>query len=235
MLQKRLIEKGKAMLMIKRATNKKSCCICEEVQTGNFPEEYSRYYAVSNRICYESRHFLVVPSVSPIHLGHVLVFPRVHVTNLIEMPAHTKRDLYGTVTKIYYHLVNHFGRPYVFEHGVTKNAGTACGISHAHLHLVPLNREAAEGVDQAVSARYEPDTSGSIRQIIGNRANGVPYLIYGESLDSLSITFANNIPSQFMRRCIAEVLGDNRWDWKEFYGGDRFRETQLTFHKFRWS
>ena len=59
-----------------------NCCICSEISSGKFPSKYYSFYPVNNRICLENEQFIVVPSISPIVEGHLLIFPKYHIKNL---------------------------------------------------------------------------------------------------------------------------------------------------------
>ena len=48
----------------------------------------------------------------------------------------------------------------------------------------------------------------------------------GRSLTDLRITFAESIPSQYMRRIVSEALGQNEWDWRSLDRKREFLETR---------
>lgn len=208
------------------------CCICEEIRTGIFPIEYYQSYPVMSRVCYESEHFIVFPSVSPLVPGHILLFPKKHFTCLMSLPRSIKKQFVDIVRKLYQHAQNHFGTTFVFEHGVVNNESTGCGINHAHLHFVPDVHHIAEKVDKKIIKEYPPDMSGGFVDLLFNTNNKTSYLLFGKDLANMYLSFSKNIPSQYVRRLISKRRGIDNWDWKELYGWQDFHATYESFYDF---
>ncbi|MBZ5610322.1 MAG: HIT domain-containing protein [Acidobacteriia bacterium] len=140
------------------------CCICAEIVTGEFPLNYRHAYPIDSRICLETKDFVVFPSVSPMSGGHVLLLPRVHVTRLADLPDGQCQQLRLCVDQATDRLRERFGQTcYLFEHGVATG-GTACGIDHAHLHLLPLATNIAYSIEAQVEADF-PTSGLSVRSI----------------------------------------------------------------------
>lgn len=213
--------------MSKKAS--KSCCICKEIETHYFPKEYRANYPIRNRLCFESQYFVVFPSISPLVAGHTLVFPKKHVKNLMQLCSHAHEDLCETVQQVSNLLSAHFGSLYTLEHGVGEDNGTACGINHAHLHFIPMKSEVAKRVNNRVRKLYSPDISGPFHEILNQKRQKGSYLLFGQNLDYIHIALNRDIPSQVMRKVIAEELGNEKWDWKQLYGWKNFQKTFSSF------
>src|ERR1035441_9508049 len=114
------------------------CEFCEEF----FENENSRFAlayagAAKARIISKQGGMLVLPTLGQLFSGSLLIMPQPHFETTADLP---KRELDACL-----HLVSAFtarlypfGKPVVFEHGARAGTGRACGIYHAHVHLVPL-------------------------------------------------------------------------------------------------
>ncbi len=204
-----------------------NCCLCEELSSKAFPGQYRSAYPVDSRICYETDEFVVLPTLSPLCAGHVLILPRRHVTNLATLPETARNALLVCARSTVRCLTEHFGSDmYFFEHGVS-GAGLACGIDHAHLHVLPLSAITADMVESRVEADFSTHDADGLCQVLtlAGRIGAMSYLLHGDSLDSIRISLAGAIPSQYMRRLIAEVECRGDWDWKLLSAPSEFAST----------
>ena len=204
-----------------------NCCLCDEVSTGRFPAEYERVYEVGSRICRQSDNFLALPSISPLCAGHTLVVPRSHVTSLAALPALELEALSIFSASIAGDLEARFrSKIYFFEHGA-GDRGTSCGVDHAHLHVLPLSPKAGEALESRVALDFPSTGTGSLVDILSASAktDADPYLLHGFDLGLLKIRFDGRIPSQYMRRLLAENNGYAQWDWRLLNGWGAFRAT----------
>lgn len=207
------------------------CCLCAEIATRQFPADYRHAYPVESRICFETRDFVVLPSVSPMTAGHVLVLPRIHVTRLADLRPGEHEQLRACTEHAVDRLRTRFSEPcYVFEHGVTTS-GTACGIDHAHLHILPLSPNTIESIELRVEADFSVQARGSLGEMLATGTHEMRrcYLLHGTDLKSISLSFNDRIPSQYMRQLISAVCGRADWDWKLLFGSSEFRATQEAF------
>jgi ATP adenylyltransferase len=208
------------------------CHLCAEVQSRLFPKQYSAAYGVESRICYETEDLFVVPSVSPLSSGHVLILPREHLTRLSDLPEASLRELYDCVDFVERRLSVRFGSSlYFFEHGV-KRGQMACGIDHAHLHVVNLPGHIIATVERDVSHRFPSDADGTLHEVLraGASRRNESYLVHGQAVGSLCIAFNEHVPSQYVRRRIAKASGRSDWDWKLVYGRPEFLDTCDAFN-----
>jgi len=201
----------------------KECCICSEISTGEFPKELRRVYPVQRRISPVSENFLAMPSVSPLAPGHVLILPKEHATGFMYLDSHLLEELLGVITRVSAIISQHFGSVYYFEHGV-RGRELACGINHAHLHIVPLQSEISRRVSETLRADYPASISCEYPSILRERNYVGPYLTFGHDIDKVEIAYGR-VPSQLVRKVIAVELGETKWDWNELYGRNSFWQT----------
>lgn len=201
---------------------KNDCCICEEVKNGRLSSRFYNHYPIKNRICYETKNFIVVPSVSPLKIGHLLFFPKEHTTNLMKLNDIKINELKQLILK-YKNLIN--DDLYFFEHGVRHVTQTACGINHAHLHMLPLDKGISENINDEILNNYSPTKTDNLFNLLLDKNNMKSYLIFGNNINNIFLINNEEIPSQFMRKLISKYLKNKYWDWKLLFGWDDFYKT----------
>lgn len=210
--------------MIQYTQDEAKCCICAEIEEGKFPNQYRQAYPVLNRFCYRSNDFVVFPSISPLTLGHLLIFPVRHVSNLRIMPSSLIPEFLQIVGTFSRRLQAHFAPPYIFEHGICRNEGQACGINHAHLHLVPLPNHVMENVNSTVCRDFPQDCEGNLATIL-TTAPMRPYLMFGSDPAYMFVSHNADVQSQYMRTVIAGRLGIADWNWNCLTRREEFMKT----------
>jgi diadenosine tetraphosphate (Ap4A) HIT family hydrolase len=72
----------------------------------------------------------------PLHPGHTLVVPRVHVADLFDLPRSVQAEVWALVSDVR-ELIRRQHQPVGFNVGL--NAGAAAGqtVAHAHVHVIP--------------------------------------------------------------------------------------------------
>ncbi|MFH1526819.1 MAG: HIT family protein [Bacteroidota bacterium] len=209
-----------------------SCCICAEVSTGKLPLDYHSSYPLTNRICMENEHFIVVPSISPIVEGHLLIFPKDHINNLAEIKQNSLNKFFEIVNKSIAMISSTYDQPFIFEHGVGQDGFLGCGIDHAHLHIIPLNSEVSSNAIKKISSTYFNFTNGSLKNILSNADKFNSYLLFGNDIEKMCFVADSNIPSQFIRKIIINELNGDEWDWKKYSGRDKFIKTYETIKEY---
>jgi diadenosine tetraphosphate (Ap4A) HIT family hydrolase len=208
-----------------------TCCLCSEIATGKFHSAYQRAYPLETRICLQTLDFVVLPSVSPLSVGHVLVLPKIHVGRLADLPQPARKALSVCAHDVTVLLGKRFEMEcYCFEHGVVNGVG-ACGIDHAHLHILPLTPPVASLIDKRADADFPVHAGGSLTEVLalGTENKDRCYLLRGSGLDAVRLSFDDRISSQYMRRVIAGALGLASWDWKLLFGWQDFLATREAF------
>jgi hypothetical protein len=115
--------------------------------------------------------------------------------------------------------------PLLFEHGIGRNEVGGCGISHAHLHMVPLGkRQCAQALD-AVAGYYELGISADLGATLLRVSPCHSYLLVGTQLSSMYVVHPVDVASQYIRKIVSEVTGASSWNWREFFGWHDFTET----------
>ena len=152
-------------------------------------------------------------------------------TRLADLPVAPHPALSSCVRFVLERLSEQFGPDlYLFEHGVTSG-GVACGIDHAHLHVLPHPPEIVESVERQTEVDFPTHRRGSLIDAISIRAleRDQSYLLHGSNIGSIQISFSDQIPSQYMRRLVAVTRRRPDWDWKLLSGRAEFLSTREAF------
>jgi len=188
------------------------CEFCDEFSGGTRNSFVERYHDDHvDRTIVETSGFKVVPSLGHIVQGYLLLIPRDHCCALADLPAESLRELEQLKTMLVGSLRGKYGGYVLFEHGArTENSG-GCGISHAHLHAVPLPVE--KDLLQTLRASFRHQQISGISGLRGAPAD-CSYLYYEDVRGGCYVFYPAYLPSQYMRRLIAERLGVENWDWR---------------------
>ncbi|MBP2340152.1 diadenosine tetraphosphate (Ap4A) HIT family hydrolase [Saccharothrix coeruleofusca] len=129
---------------------------CEEI-SGAVDTSFNRFYqgAPPSRRVHSTRRFELLADMSPLTVGHLLLLPRKHYLSfaqvLVEHPEETE-ELLDRVIRIYRET---FREPLVMEHGSSQGQHSHACITHAHLHLLPIDGHAVDELMTADGLRYQ--------------------------------------------------------------------------------
>jgi hypothetical protein len=141
------------------------------------------------------------------------LIPKDHYCALADLTAESLRELEQLKTTLVGALRNRYGEYVLFEHGARTEDGGGCGISHAHLHAVPLPPE--KDPLEALRGSFRHQEISRISELRGI-APDCSYLYYEDVHGGCHVFYPAFLPSQYMRRLIAEKLGVERWNWRDF-------------------
>jgi diadenosine tetraphosphate (Ap4A) HIT family hydrolase len=206
-----------------------NCCLCTELNGGEFPLEYRAFYEVEDRICMQTKNFVAIPALTPLCEGHLLILPRDHLTCLSGMERKLADELRIFLSKVADKVTEQYGTIYYFEHGVVRAGDQACGINHAHLHILPMETNQALAVGKLISQEFPSAKETSFDTVLNSPTPDKAYLMYGASLNDLQMAESNQIPSQIIRRTVAKICGFQNVGWKVLGGVDAFVATRNQF------
>lgn len=100
-----------------------NCLFCKIIK-GEIPS-----YTV-----YETDDIKVFMDISPMSKGHLLVIPKTHYTNILDIDNDTLRKIDDAIREIYPKLKEKLG-----AEGITRIQNNELGqeVKHYHMHLVP--------------------------------------------------------------------------------------------------
>lgn len=195
------------------------CDFCNEFSGGLENSFTARYHSeLRSRIVVRTQNFNVLPSLGQIVEGYLLIVPVQHYTALADLPTQLVPELSRLCGRVRRALSSTYGPCLLFEHGVRAGQSGGCGIDHAHLHAVPFAcaREPIEELKHRHSFKF----IGGISEINDEVPPSSSYLYY-ENLSGQPCVFdVDFMPSQYVRKLLAESMGIDLWDWRE-YGSEQ--------------
>lgn len=192
------------------------CVFCREIEGSRETNFAKRYPELSTRIVGETESLVAFPCIGQLSPGHFLIVPKKHVATMRDAAAATVAfgAQFSAIAAHVHSLldVDPQGSLY-FEHGAECPADGGCGIYHAHFHVVP----GAGHVDltsnfPGQSRSSHRDISSALTAVSSNGS----YLMFGSSKKGfVGQSLTAPLPSQSLRRMVAQELKNDSWDWRE--------------------
>jgi diadenosine tetraphosphate (Ap4A) HIT family hydrolase len=209
----------------------RSCEFCLEIATGRVSGEYFSVTRVKSRILLATLSTVAIPTLSPLRQNHLLVIPRRHVTASVQLAEKEQYDLDLCVSLVRKKL---FVSPddgfLVFEHGIGAGQAGGCGVSHCHVHVMPV----ACGEARNITAVFESALrlkSGEENPELTTSSSYINVEVYdGESIKRFSRV--GDFPSQYARNLVEEALDLPRTSWRQLL---RSELIQATLRDTRWA
>jgi diadenosine tetraphosphate (Ap4A) HIT family hydrolase len=189
----------------------RKCDFCDEFSSGRH-NAYARRYAPqpAGRILFDGP-FHVLPTLGQIVEGHLLIIPIGHVRALAGLPNEQLLHLEDLCRQVRSVLHDVYGNCVFFEYGIKDKRSGGCGIDHAHMHAVPVT---AKGVLNFLIQEFGGARIDSLVDI--ERESGQnSYLFFEDASQERYVFSVDNLPSQYMRKLVAESIGKSDWDWRK--------------------
>ncbi len=170
------------------------------------------------------RNFVAFPALGQFIEGYLLLSPRQHVLNMGLLSGAETEQFQRFKDKIRRLLSTVYKPPIFFEHGAISPATLPpCCQEHAHLHAIPMTLiEPPAAVTETLRGK-QITSYDEVRR----RAQAKQPYFYLQLSDGKQYLYeAGNLPSQFGRRVMAELLGiPDEWDWAVFPHYDNIEKT----------
>jgi len=158
----------------------------------------------TDRILYESKNFIVFPSLGQIVEGYLLIVPKKHYISMGDVPAKLYPELKLVYNKVREVLLKNYENPIFFEHGpISQTKRGGCCIDHAHFHAVPIK------VDLLIelSNNFKCKKIKSFLDIKKQFLTKTSYFYYESNLKEKYLFEIPDItPSQYIRQLIAHKI-----------------------------
>ena len=199
------------------------CQFCDEFAGGN-ANSFVAHYAndVASRTILEEDDFRVLPSLGQIVPGYLLLVPNRHHRAFADMSLEELKVAEALKTSVTSQIRSAYGDPLFFEHGARSSDSGGCGISHAHLHVVPFPNE--KDPVEVLTRSFPLDELSSLLDL-KHIQPGRSYLYYESVRGDKYALYPPFIPSQYIRRLLADALGAEAWDWRKFGREERLLTT----------
>jgi len=190
-----------------------NCEFCDEF-SGCPDNAFHRVYGGEprSRVLFRSGRLAVIPSLGQIVEGYLLILPSRHCKALGDLTATEVNELTTVSWRVGKVLAEEYGRYVLFEHGTRSEGVGGCGIYHAHLHAVPLG--AISDPVEVLKAKFPYEEMADLTEI-SRRSAGLPCYLFYQDLDIRSYLFDTGpLPSQYLRKLLAEAMGEKVWNWR---------------------
>ena len=85
-------------------------------------------------IVWETERITAVLDIDPVHEGHVLLLPRIHVDSIADLGDEYVLEMAALTRKLIRAYKDLYGAP---GYGVMQNGGASCSFGHFHFHVFP--------------------------------------------------------------------------------------------------
>lgn len=199
------------------------CEFCDEFSGGTQNSFVTRYHDIlADRFVFETHDFKIVPTLGQIVPGYLLLVPSEHYCALADLPIAQLGELEELKRTVDRRLHCTYGDYLLFEHGARNANSGGCGIYHAHLHAVPLSKT-NDPVEQLKRAYPHDELSGLAD--LKHLNETASYLYYREVAGSQYVFYTEHLPSQYVRRLVAQAIGSDNWDWRRCSKEEAFLAT----------
>jgi len=186
-----------------------SCPFCNEFK-DNTNNPVNR-----NRIIAETENFIVLPTTGGFVQNYQLIIPKKHINCFGELSANKLKELQTiinwqkSVNKIYFK-----SKTSMFEHGALyPHDESGKSIIHAHMHIFPNNKSL---LNEILKYNFEVKKISDIADLRHICKEKDSYLYYADIDNKNYVISHDGIPSQFLRKLLANNNGIKRWNWREY-------------------
>lgn len=185
------------------------CALCSSIS----PKKNAEHW---NRPLFETRNYVVLPSLGALVEGWLLIVPREHFICAGAMPHTLIVELHQLKNMLCQLLKPVFGEIVAFEHGPSRIlCDIGCGVDHAHLHLVPFSNDLQTAVDGFSPENTEWISAGP-SECVNAFLNDQDYLYFEQPLGFGRIARGSEFKSQIFRKAIASSVGClAEFNWRE--------------------
>jgi diadenosine tetraphosphate (Ap4A) HIT family hydrolase len=207
-----------------------NCPFCRELQSGKLPDFCAA--DIDSRILHETDRFVVLPDISPLVPGHVMIVPKAHILCYGAVEPAAQEEFSCIVNAARTILSEHYGPSVLLEHGTSSREPVADHVTHAHLHIVPAAIDIRDSLPN-----FNLTTIARLSDLSRWAARDEEYIYFessaGERMVADQIV---GIKRLFFRREIAKQIGlpDPLWDWRRHILTDNLRSTVETLKRAGW-
>jgi len=207
-----------------------NCPFCRELQSGTLPDFVGA--DIESRILHETKRFVVIPDISPLVPGHVMIVPKAHILCYGAIGADAWDEFANIVNATRAIIREHYGPSVILEHGTRSVDDVADHVSHAHLHIVPAPIDIRDSL-----ANFNTTSIASLSDLSHWAARDEAYIYFescaGERMVADRIAGLKRL---FFRSEIARRIGipDPLWDWRRHILSDNLRSTVETLRTANW-
>jgi len=194
-----------------------SCEFCNELKSfeeSRVGKIYKKY--IDNRIIKQSDNFFVVPTIGQIIPGSLLILPKKHFETFAQIPINLIQE---SLSLINFFANDSVGKDFIlWEHGATECTGSSCGVYHAHIHMIPVQKK----IDPENLVGENAFEDASLERILLRLKNESNYILFKNIDNRFYYNLKENcnaerFQSQYFRKWLVSNFDLTReWDWKKY-------------------
>lgn len=160
---------------------------------------------------YENQHCYILPDISPLIPGHLLIIPKQHVLGIARCDKPVLNSVIDAIEMAVFHYT---GDITIFEHGAINLLCGGTSISHAHIHILPQLIDISNSIES-----YTCTSPYKIHLHELRKYSDHAYLYFQNGWNSKGLLYkTNSVPRQFLRKLILENLNlPPLYDWEQAY------------------
>ncbi|MFG1948799.1 HIT family protein [Nonomuraea sp. NPDC048826] len=187
---------------------------CQEL-SGHADTAFKSVYGGDppERIISRSENLALLVDMSPLCVGHLLLVPNGHYVSFAEVVKEYCAEVEHALDRIFDFYVESIREPVILEHGSSLEMDRGACISHAHLHVLPLEWEA---IHKEMSEDGLACTElGGIGALAKFGEGGSPYFYCADRSRSHVYDSRRDLRRQYLRSIAGRLLGipDPEWDY----------------------
>lgn len=215
-----------------------NCPFCVEYKKpyeSQFYLEVGQRIGCKSRVLLESKNWYAVPTIGCLTAGYVLIICKQHYLSLADTDDNLYNEMLSLKKKVEKLLYKEFGLNCIsFEHGNTRiNSKGTNSVDHVHLHVLPFHQNIWNNIAPKIKC-HKFEVMDSYESVFKSFKYTKPnsYLVF-QDVDKkvYYIPNAKELPSQFFRRCIANQINMDEWNWKTEYYTENITKTLRAFKK----
>lgn len=205
-----------------------SCDFCAEARSDQINPEFALAIGRTSRTLLRFPSVYVIPTLSPVVANHVLLVPTSHVTSRPQLDPTQRGDLAEAERHVRGLLASPAHSIVTFEHGIGEGRYGGCGVSHLHIHMMPLGHYAAT---EALRRLSQSPLGESLTDPL-HLGPGDSYVHMRRETDSTAdlVVRKGEFPSQFLRNLVEGALGVERTNWRDMVRSELLAETLVASH-----
>lgn len=214
------------------SNNPSWCDFCIALETYNNIGMTPEYIKLSNdaglnREIMKTDNFRVMVALGPVVVGNLLIVTNDHFTSMAQLDNGGIEELMAIKDKIKAFLSSTGLQVAFFEHGISKDEDADGCISHAHLQVLPIEKDLLTHVQE----QYEGFQISDYRQLRMLNLDGYKGYLHYETISGSNWIFpVNTLESQYIRKLATRFLGvANQWNWRLHPRIDVIQETIKLF------
>ncbi len=150
---------------------------------------------------YSNEHCQIIPDISPLLPGHVLVIPYEHIEGI----ARCGEDIFASVLDAVDMALSRYDHwATIFEHGALHDENAGSSISHAHIHIIPGRIDLTGLIESSLSLKSIPL---HYKQLNATFLKDKAYLFVQSDMSAMGAYYSvQSLPRQYLRALLLRKL-----------------------------